>query len=284
MKLWLTTAFRETEHVLPVVQAADRAGYDTVTIPDHLFYTPDTGTPYPYTDDGAPPFGPDTPWPDPWVLTAAMAATTQHIRFTTNIYVAPLRDLFTVAKLVSTAAVISGGRVALGTGAGWCRAEFEQTGQSFGDRGRRLDEMVDALRTIWRGGLVEHHGEHYDFGPLSMAPVPPPIPIYFGGESNAAISRAARIGDGWIGLQYRPDDVPDVVRRIRHARERAGTADTPFEVALALRARPSQELHERVEEMGVTALLTAPWMAASSLDDRITAVEQFAAVVGGRTA
>lgn len=281
MKFWLATAFLETDQVLPIVQAADKCGYDAVATPDHLFYVEDNEKPYPYTEDGTPPFDASTPWPDPWVISAAMAAVTTNIRFTTNIYVAPLRDLFTVAKLVSTAAVVSGGRVALGAAAGWCKEEFDQTGQSFEGRGKRLEEMVEALRTIWRGGMVEHHGTFFDFGPLSMAPVPPAIPIYLGGESELALRRAARLGDGWIGLQYRPDDAFEIVERIQRYRREAGTADAPFEMVFGLRARPDPDLYRRLEDSGVTALLTAPWMAANSLAERVAAVEHYARLVMG---
>src|SRR5439155_1740265 len=151
-------------------------------------------TPYPYTPDGSPPFTPGTPWPDPWVLIGAMAAVTTRLRFMTNVYVAPARNPFLVAKQVGTAAVLSGDRVALGVGAGWMREEFEQLGQPFGDRGRRLDEMIEVVRALWRGGMVEHHGEHYDFHRLQMSPVPAaPVPIYCGGQSRRAIERASRL-------------------------------------------------------------------------------------------
>src|SRR5207248_1669957 len=80
---------------------------------------------------GSPIWPPDTDWPDPWCLISAMAGTTATLQFTTGVYIAPARDLVTVAKLVGTAAVLSGGRVRLGVGAGWCKEEFDATGQRF---------------------------------------------------------------------------------------------------------------------------------------------------------
>ena len=101
-----------------------------------------------------------------------MAAITTRIRFTTGVYVAPARDLITVAKQVGTAAVISSNRVNLGVGVGWCKEEFDATGQDFHTRGKRLDDMIPALRALWGGGWVEYHGPHYDVPALRMEPSP----------------------------------------------------------------------------------------------------------------
>jgi alkanesulfonate monooxygenase SsuD/methylene tetrahydromethanopterin reductase-like flavin-dependent oxidoreductase (luciferase family) len=191
MKFWHAVAFLETDQLLDLARAADAAGYHGVTVSDHIFYPRRFQASYPYSPDGRPTWAPDTPWPDPWALISAMAAVTERLRFTTNVYVAPARDLFTVAKLVSTAAVLSGDRVAVGAAAGWCRDEFEQTGQPFEGRGARLDEMIRALRTLWAGGWAEHRGRHYNFDPVRIAPVPSsPIPVYVGG------SRSRRCGGG----------------------------------------------------------------------------------------
>jgi alkanesulfonate monooxygenase SsuD/methylene tetrahydromethanopterin reductase-like flavin-dependent oxidoreductase (luciferase family) len=109
---------------------------------DHIFYPHDLASPYPYSPDGTPIWPPETAWPDNWVTIGAMAAVTERLQFGTSVYIAPARDLFTVAKQVGTAAVLSNNRVNLGVGAGWMREEFEQTGQEYGNRGRRLDEMI----------------------------------------------------------------------------------------------------------------------------------------------
>ncbi|HVT75705.1 MAG TPA: TIGR03619 family F420-dependent LLM class oxidoreductase, partial [Acidimicrobiales bacterium] len=222
-------------------------------------------------------FTDESPWPDPWVLIGAMAAVTAQVRFTTNIYVAPLRELFTVAKAVSTASVLSGGRVALGAGAGWCEEEFAQVGQPFARRGARLEEMIGALRKLWGGGWTEHHGEFYDFDALRIEPVPrAPVPVYLGGHSDAALARAARVGDGWIGNAYTPDEAEQVVGRMRKHLDAAGRTGDDFEIVIGLMARPSADLHARAEAMGVTGLLCAPWMMAPTLRDRVAAIDGFA--------
>ena len=278
MKFWLALAFVETDQTLALAQTADASGYHGITVSDHLFAPQTRRSKYPYSDDGAPPFTDESPWPDPWALISAMAAVTNNVRFTTNIYVAPLRELFTVAKLVSTASVLSGGRVAMGAAPGWCEEEFDQVGQPFQGRGARLEEMIDALRKLWGGGWVEHHGDHYDFAPLRIEPVPKAaIPVYIGGHSPRALARAARIGDGWIGNAYTPDEAEHYVGLMRDQLKAHDRLDDPdFEMIIALKARPTADLHDHVASLGVTGLLCAPWMMASGLHDRIAAVEAFA--------
>ena len=177
-----------------------------------------------------------TPWPDPWVTIAFLAGQTTTLRFFTNIYVLPARPPVAVAKLVGTAAVLSGNRVALGIGMGWMEEEFEAMEQPFAGRGRRADEMLDVIRTLWTGEVVEHHGAHYDLPPLEVQPVPSePVPVWVGGTSDAALRRAAR-NDGWISdlhttdelraIRARIDGLPPRVRprppAVRHGRRQQG--------------------------------------------------------------
>jgi probable F420-dependent oxidoreductase len=285
VKFWQGVAFLDTDQLLEVAKASDTFGFDSVTISDHVFTPEQRSAPYPYTPTGEPFWNAETPWPDPWVTIGAMAAVTQRVRFTTNIYIAPVRDVFTVAKLVSTAAVLSGGRVGLGTAPGWCEDEFRQMGQDFASRGKRLDEMIGVLRALWAGGMVEHHGTYYEFDRLSISPTPPgPIPIYIGGDTDFALRRAARHGDGWIGNAYTPEQADAVLERLFKHLSDAGRDPAGFEVALALIAKPGVDLYRSYADKGVTAMVTAPWMGAdhrsqdfgSPLAAKIAAIERFA--------
>jgi probable F420-dependent oxidoreductase len=235
---------------------------------DHVFYPKDLSTPYPYSADGTPIWPPDTPWPDNWVMIGAMAAATSRIEFGTAVYIAPARDLFTVAKQVGTAAVVSENRVSLGVGAGWMREEFAQTGQDYSNRGKRLNEMIPALRKLWSGGWSEFHGEYYDFGPLQIEPAPSaPVPIWVGGHSEPALRRAATFADGWIGNAY---PFPEAERRIGELRthlEAAGRADVPFEIIIGIYEEPTADVVERAAALGVTGLMCVPWFASARGDD-----------------
>jgi probable F420-dependent oxidoreductase len=266
VRFHVAVTFLEVDEALAIARAADELGYDGIYLSDHLFFPKHLSSRYTYSTrpDGAPFWDPTTPWPDPFCLVSAMAACTRRVRFTTGVYVAPARDLITVAKTVGTAAAISGGRVNLGVGVGWCREEFEATGQDFTDRGARLDDMIPALRALWQPGWVEYHGSHYDVPALQMAPRPPgPVPIYGGGHSAPALRRAARLCDGWIAAgAYRLEEARAHLAALHRARQAVGRTEGPFDVHLALAERPDPDLYRRLEdEDGVTDLQCAPWMA-----------------------
>jgi len=199
MELWLGLGYVDTADLVRVAVACEQAGVAGVSMSDHLVRPGRLDSAYPYSRDGSIVWEPETHWPDSWVAIGAMAAATTTLRFGTGVFVAPLREPVALAKAVSTAAEISGGRVVCGLGSGWMREEFDVVGQDFDSRGRRLDEITEILRKLWSGEIVEHSGPHYRFPPVQMVPAPAvPIPIWIGGNTPAAMRRAAR-HDGWIG-------------------------------------------------------------------------------------
>jgi len=141
MQFWSGTAFMMATEAVAVARMLDDAGFGGIVCSDHMIYPRELSSPYP-SPTGRPMWSPETPWPDSWVLIGAMAAVTTRLRFTNAVYVAPARPLLEVIKQVATASVISEGRVSLAVGAGWMREEFELMGQDFGNRGKRLDEMI----------------------------------------------------------------------------------------------------------------------------------------------
>ena len=200
-------------------------------------------------------WSPDTAWPDTWVLIGAMAAVTRRLRFSNTVYIAPARPLLEVAKQVATASVVSGGRVSLAVGVGWMREEYELMGQNFENRGRRLNEMIPALRDLWRGGWVSCSGQYYRVPEMVIKPHrEAPVPILCGGESDAALRRAARICDGWVGYAYAWADAVGYVQKLAALRRQYGREDEPFEIMLALLEPPSRDLYKRAEEIGITRL------------------------------
>lgn len=263
MRFWASAAFFAVPDYLALAPAIEAAGVEGMLLSDHIFFPKQLESPYPYSADGLPGWPPDTPFPDCWVTIGAMAAVTSRLRFSTSVYVAPSRDLVTVARQVGTAAVLSGGRVALGLGAGWMREEFIQTGQEFGNRGRRLDEMITALRALWHPGWVEHHGTHYDIGPVQMAPAPTsPIPVWCGGYSDAALRRATDLCDGWIGVAKTREQGSAIVADLLRRRSRSPRVGEPFEVILSLPTPIDIDVAEMWAETGVTGLICRPWAGA----------------------
>ena len=285
MQIWTGTAYTAPQHAIPLARMLDEAGFDGIVVSDHLIYPRELSSPYP-SPTGKPHWTPDTPWPDSWVLIGAMAAVTQRIRFTDAVYIAPARPLLEVAKQVATAAVISGDRIALTVGAGWMREEFDLMGQDFSTRGRRLDEMIPALRELWRGGWVSWSGTHYQVPELMIEPHPQePVPILCGGESEAALQRAARLCDGWVGTAYSRQQAAEKVESLTALRRRFGRDGDPFQIMVAFTEPPSADLFTYAEDIGVTAVMCSPWGSAgaagapATVDDYRVAIERFADTV-----
>lgn len=281
MQFWSGTAFMTAADSVAVAPLLDDAGFDGIVTSDHMIYPRELSSPYPDSPDGKPPWQPDNPWPDAWVLTGAMAAVTRRVRFANAIYIAPARPLLEVARLVATAADISGGRVALAAGVGWMREEYELMGQDFGSRGKRLDEMIPALRELWKGGWVSWSGEHYQVPEMTIEPHPPaPVPILCGGESEAALRRAARLCDGWVGYAYGWDEAVGYARRLTALRREYGREGEPFDILVALLEPPSVDLYRRAEDEGITQVMCRPWGLASpganGMDEIRGSIERFA--------
>ena len=251
MRFVLSLAFQPVDQLVALAREADACGYDALAVPDHVVEIETLATPYPYTADGSRRWDHSADWPDPWVLIGALAQVTERIRFFTKVYVAALRSPYLVAKAVGTAAVLSGGRVALGVGVGWCREEFALLGQDFARRGRRTDEALDLLARLWQPGWTESQGEHYPTPRLTMEPTPAArVPIYVGGLSEAALDRAAR-HDGWIGDLYTIEEASRHARRLAELRDNAG-AEGDFRVITALTDAFLPEHFAHAHEHGVT--------------------------------
>ncbi len=289
MRFHLALQFLPLDEAVTLGTAADQLGYQGVYLSDHLFNPKELTSRYTYSQapDGSPFWPKETEWPDPMCLVSALSTVTSTITFTTGVYVAPVRDLITVAKSVGTAAALSHDRVLLGVGVGWCKEEYEQTGQDFHNRGKRLDDMIPALRALWKGGWVEYHGTFYDVPPCQMNPGPSrPVPILGGGDSPPALRRAATLCDGWVNTGAVPADVAfDQVKTVLESLAAAGRPSDGFAIYVALSEMPDLDLYRRLEEAGCTDLLCAPWFAvqpepgapeSSVRDRRIEACARFA--------
>jgi probable F420-dependent oxidoreductase len=279
VKYWLNAGFLEADQLIEVAQAAEALGFDGIALPDHLFLPEQIDSPYPYSESGDITWPVDAPWLDCWVAIAAMAQATQNLRFTTGVFIGPLRDVCSLAKSVGTAAAFAPGRVACGLGAGWMREEFDVVGQRFDTRGPRFDEMLDVLPLLWSGDVVEYHGAHIDLPPLRMRPAAPGVPIWIGGNTGPALRRAAR-SDGWIGTYTDLDDVRRMTRELTAKREQTGTSGE-FTVTFAATPGASRDA-DALDELGVEALiLPAAALAPNTPDptttaDVIAGLERFA--------
>jgi probable F420-dependent oxidoreductase len=280
MVFCLATSFSPVDQLVPLARAADEHGYHAVAMSDHVVNPVETRSTYPYTEDGGRRWEMGTPWPDPWVSIGAMAAATERVRFFTNVYILPARTPFATAKAVGTAAVLSGNRVALGVGMGWMEEEFDVLEQDFRRRGRRADEALEVIAALLTGEVVEHHGEFYDFGPLEMLPAPSePVPVWVGGMSDAALRRAAR-NDGWISDLHTTEEIVEIRAKIDGFRREYGREHLPFAMVCSSVDAVDLDGYRRLEEVGVTHLLTMPWVFyggfTDDLDQRLAGTARFA--------
>ena len=256
VQFWCNLTFVDLELLPELCRKAEELGFDGVAIGEHLVTFETQYNQYLYTDDGQLYWQPETHWVDNWVAFAALAQHTTTLRFINSVFVLPLRDPLSVAKAISTAARFSDDRITLAVGVGWQKAEFDIVGQSFSNRGKRADEMLEIIPRLMAGEMMEYHGQYYDFPRLQMSPaVGQPVPIMVGGNSDAALARAAR-HDGWYGTQENTAAMPAIVERLRAERRRAGRPDdTPFDVLVAILDLTPARVVE-LEDIGVTMLST----------------------------
>ncbi len=247
----------DQEATLDICRAAEESGFESLWGGEHVILPTSIESRYPYTADGKIPAEPDTPIPDPLIWLAFAAAAAPTLRLGTCILIVPQRNPLILAKELATLDRISGGRVELGLGVGWMREEFDALGVPWERRGARNDEYIAAMRALWAGPHAEFHGEFVDFPPVTCSPRPvqESIPVLVGGDTDAAISRAVRIADGYF----------------------PGEGDTERLTALLARLQIAAEAADRdPSSIEINA------MFSNHMGDPLTGVEQFTAAGVGR--
>ena len=240
--------------------AADGLGYESVWLPEHLVFTAAMSR-SPHPGEAHPPVPPDTPIFDAFAYLSFLAGRTERIRLGTHVYNIGLRHPFVSARAVATLDILSGGRFEFGIGASWLEQEWLAAGLDFSTRGRRVDEIIGVAKRLWSEATVEHHGEFFDFDAVAFEPKPiqkPWPPILVGGESTAALRRAAQLGDGWIGMGHTIESAAASVGQLLEFRHAAGLATEGFQICLGARIESRSDV-ERFEALGVTRLIVSPW-------------------------
>ena len=197
-------------------EAEDR-GFESIWVAEHVVLFDDYKSQYPYAADGRFPGGGDTGLLEPLTALTYLAAVTDRIRLGSGICLVPQRNPVYTAKQVVDLDCLSGGRVDFGIGVGWLREEFEAVAMPFAQRGARTDEYLQVMRSLWTDEVSSFEGEHYTLPACRMYPKPvqqPHPPIHVGGESTAAMRRAARHGDGWYSFNRLPDELDEPLERL----------------------------------------------------------------------
>jgi probable F420-dependent oxidoreductase len=251
------------EHMAPVARRAEQLGFESVWVAEHLVFPTEIRSRYPYSAEGVPPINPATPLLDPLLVLMQIAARTETIRLGTNVYILPLRHPLVVARMAMTLDLLSNGRLSLGIGLGWLEEEFTAAGVDFASRAGRAREYVRALRALWTESEPCFRGRYVSFGPLKFEPKPiqkPHPPIIFGGESEAALRRAAVLGDGWYGVGHTPSSAGAQVARLRSLLAEAGRSDAFFEMTVSHGGGElTSEDVTRYAAAGVHRVVSLPW-------------------------
>jgi probable F420-dependent oxidoreductase len=241
----------------PLARAAEEAGYHSMVIPDSICYPLHATSTYPYNPDGSREFLEDKPFLEPFSLIPALGAVTSRIRFTTFVVKVPIRNPVLLAKQATSTAVLTNNRLVLGVGTSPWREDYDVLGVDWAGRGQRLDDSIAILRGLAAGGYFEYESKGFTLPPIKIAPVPTePIPVLIGGHSDAALRRAARLGDGWMHGGGDPADLPRLLARLSELRSQApASTGRPFEVHAISSDAYTVDGVRRLEEQGVTDVI-----------------------------
>jgi probable F420-dependent oxidoreductase len=291
MQFWNLLAFVEDEQLLDAARACEDIGFDAVGVSDHLFIPEEIHSPYPGSKaEGAKPFFTiEQKWsfPDPFVALGMMAAVTSRVKLFQSIYIMAPRNPIEVAKATGTLATLAPGRLTVCPAVGWMKDEFDVYGVDFHKRGKRTDEMIDVLRKLWSGEIVEHEGEFFSFPRLRSMPCPGNLPIIACGPSEPVMRRAAQRCDGWMDAVTDFATLPERLATLHRLREEADRASRPFEIIIIPGAQMGGRLTvddlRRAEDQGVTAMQFNPAFfhlgKRSTLDEKKRLWEDFAETI-----
>ena len=256
------------------VEVAERLGYESVWLPEHLVF-PVAMSRSPHPGEDHPPVPAHTPVFDAFTYLAFIAARTTTVRLGTHVYNIGLRHPFVSARAAATLDIVSGGRFEFGIGASWLEEEWVAAELDFSTRGRRVDEIIGVAKRLWTEDVVEHHGEFFDFDAVAFEPKPvqdPWPPILVGGESTAALRRAAELGDGWIGMGHTIESAAVAIGQLLEFRRAAERPTDGFQICLGGSIESRSDV-ERFEALGVTRLIVSPWKRSP---DAVEALTRFA--------
>ena len=248
------------EMITTMASEAERLGYATVWAPEHLLFVEQFASKYPYARGADLPVPTDMALLNPFLALTYAAACTKRIRLATGICLVPEYNPLLLAKMCASLDYLSGGRFALGIGIGWLREEFTALGIPWERRGARTREYVEAMRCLW-GDQHDYSGEFVNFKAALSYPKPAGgsrLPVLVGGQSDAALKRAAAYGDGWCGFNLTPDETATAVKRIRELRTANGRSGEPFEFSMSPVDTATPDDLKRYRDAGIDELYLTP--------------------------
>jgi len=228
--VFASTGFPDPEAAIALAQTAEEVGFESLWAPEHVIMSraPDA-TPYRGMPDGKMDrLARRGGIPDPLTWLAFVASATSTIKLGTNVLIVPEHQPTVLAKTAATLDHLSNGRLILGIGVGELPEEYHAVGMEFTNRGKRMDEYMEAMRVLWRDDVATYHGDYVDFDQVECRPWPVKraVPLHVGGNSPAAIRRAATKGDGYFPFVFPDEDIkvvlPRLIQRVKAETAAAG--------------------------------------------------------------
>ena len=262
-------------------QAAEDLGYAYIEVPDHVFgVTARNGW--------TPRYNEKDPFHETFVTLGFLAAVTTRIRLSSGVLIAPQRQTGVIAKQAAEADVLSGGRLRLGIGVGWNHVEYESLGIDWKTRGARQAEQVEVLRRLWSEDLVSFSGRFHNLNEVSIVPPPVqrPIPIWFGGSSDAVVTRAARLGDGWMPIIEPDAQAEEKLGALREQLRSFGRDPAKFGIEGWLRMDDGDPQRwaaaaDGWRRLGADIVMLYPMYRIPRFDDQIETLRRFKEVANG---
>jgi probable F420-dependent oxidoreductase len=262
-------------------QAAEDLGYAYIEVPDHVFGAKGR-------DGWVPLYNEKDAFHETFVTLGFLAAVTKTIGLSTGILIAPQRQTGVIAKQAAEADLLSGGRLRLGIGLGWNHVEYEALGVEWKTRGARQAEQVEVLRRLWSGDVVSFTGRFHHLKDVSIVPPPlqHPIPIWFGGSSDAVVTRAARLGDGWMPIMA-PDAQAELkLGALKEQLKSFGRDRAKFGIEAWLRMHgPDHQAWAAAVDgwrrLGADMVMLYPMYRIARIEDHIETLRRFKEVVSG---
>ena len=262
-------------------QAAEELGYDHIEVPDHVFGAT-------ARDGWSPRYNEQDPFHETFVTLGFLAGVTTTIGLASGVLILPQRQTGVVAKQATQVDILSGGRLRLGVGVGWNHVEYEALNEDWKSRGTRQREQVEVLKKLWCDDLVTYQGRFHQFTEVNITPRPVqrPIPVWFGGSSDAVVKRAAQIGDGWMPIMAPDHEAEAKLEQLRNHLSDCGRDTSAFGIEGWLRmdkADPDEwsVAAEGWRKLGADIVMLYPMYRIPNLDDQIETLRRFKEVVTG---
>lgn len=257
MRFTYAESMVDPDQYLPLALAAEQAGFHAMSVADSICYPKESDSKYPYTSDGDREFLDTKPFIEAFVLAPAILAVTERLRVHTFVVKLPMRHPVLVAKQMTSIAALSGNRFGFGVGLSPWPDDYRILNVPWKGRGKRLDEQIEIIRGLAGGDYYEFHGEYFDLEPIRICPAPTtPVPILIGGHSDAALRRAARVGDGWMhGGGGLAKDLAGALARINELRREYGREKEPFEFHVISMDAYTTDGIKKLEDQGITDVL-----------------------------